>query len=84
MNFFLGVDLMMAVLFATILAIPSTAEVAGWTEALTSCMITYYLLLILVIIVAATGFCVEVFSKYGVNYSYIFELDIGSSGLKHH
>jgi hypothetical protein len=75
---------MLFILWITVLSIPSTVEIAGWDDALGSCMVVYYALLVLVIIIGATGFCVEIFTKYGVNYSYIFELDIGSSNIKHH
>jgi len=74
----------LAIVFGAIIAIPSTLEVPNWIEAMASCMVVYYMLFIVIFIVGATGFCVSTFRKYGVNYSYIFELEIGGSGLMQH
>jgi hypothetical protein len=81
--FFLGLSVVLVLLLCTIIAIPSTIEVDGWKESLSSCIVAYYFLFVIIFIVFATGFCIKVFRAYGINYTYIFELDQGTSSLMH-
>jgi len=44
-------------------------------EELTSGVEVYYFALLICFIIAATGFAVQIFRKYNVNYAFIFEID---------
>jgi len=75
--FYLGASLICLLLSLFFIIIPSSDPAQG-EEELDSITNTLYILrmaLFMTYIVAATGFCIDVFTRYSINYLYIFELD---------
>ena len=73
-----GMILMLLPLAIFLLLIPPQMRPGDTTdnwEQLSSGIEIYYFGLLIVFIIAATGFAVQVFRKYGVNYMFIFEID---------
>ena len=75
-SFFVGgiVTLMIILIFLMIIPQQSEDEKSHLDE-LTSSIEIYYFALLICFILAATGFCVQTFRKYNVNYAFIFEID---------
>ena len=75
-SFFVGgiVTLMIILIFLIIIPEQSDDEKSHLDE-LTSGIEIYYFALLICFILAATGFCVQTFRKYNVNYAFIFEID---------
>lgn len=47
----------------------------NWVIKLGSGIIIYYIFGVMIYIIFATGFCIQVFKKYQINYPFIFEID---------
>lgn len=74
-SFFGGGLLVMASFFAFLCICPTDEDAtANWAEVYTG-IDTYYFTLVICFILFGTGFAVQVFRRYNINYTFIFEID---------
>lgn len=66
---------MVCILIGILVTVPSDKEAPNWIEPFSECLHSYYFCLCFIIICLGTSICIHVFKKFGINYSYIFEIE---------
>ena len=75
-SFFIGgIMTLFVILIFLIIIPPLDNDEKDHFEELSSGIEVYYFALLICFILAATGFAVQTFRKYNVNYAFIFEID---------
>ena len=75
--FFTGATVTLVVILVFLVVIPEQDDDdRKHLNELTSGVEVYYFALLICFIIAATGFAVQIFRKFNVNYAFIFEIDI--------
>jgi hypothetical protein len=73
-SFFGGGLVVLASFFVFLCVCPPSTSENNW-DMLFSSMDTYYFTSVICFIMFATGFAVQIFRRYNVNYAFIFEVD---------
>jgi hypothetical protein len=74
-SLYCGMSIMICLLIAVFILVPSDKEVPNWIEPFSECIHAYYFGLCFIIIPFGVSLCIHIFKKYGINYTYIFEID---------
>jgi len=78
-NMYGGMILVLCFMIFTLIVTPTDLEVPNWVQPLSACLITYYFLGAFIIIFFGVALCIHIFKAYGINYTYIFEIDAHSN-----
>lgn len=73
-SFFGGGLIIQLSFFLFLCIIPPADGLNNWTEIYASTD-TYYFTLLICFILFSTGFAVQIFRRYNINYTFIFEID---------
>ena len=84
MSFYIGGIVILIPFFIFLLFCPSEEEDPHW-ETLYSGIDTYYFCASLIFVLYCTGFAIQVFRRFNINYVFIFELNqVNEQLLIHH
>ena len=73
-SFFGGGLVVLFSFFVFLVACPSAEEDADWNEIYAG-MDSYYFTAVICFILFSTGFAIQIFRRYNINYTFIFEVD---------